>query len=489
MWERFTMRSKVLGVLGALMLINLLGGGVMVWYTYRIETLLIDVAEKNMAAYQSAESLAISLVNQKGFVSYYFMDGDPDWLRQLGEYRQIFKERLQEAQAFNEGGEGERILKTVAAENGEYVRSQDIVISHYEAGQREAGAALHYETRKRFFRILELCSYYREMYAARTLSLEKENKQRAHSLRLVAVGGVTAALLLGLLLAVLLVGGILMPLRKLAEETGREGGAKRTKNVMENLSHNVHGLLAEYDQTTSSLEKSRAHLLQAEKMAVVGKLAAGMAHSIRNPFTSVQMRLFSLKRALDLEPVQEEDFEVIAEEIRHIDTIVQNFLEFSRAPRMKFQATSLSIVVDHTLQLLKHRLNSYDVRVRLVREKILPEVEADPEQIKEVLVNIIINACEMMSGGGEITIREAVLDHPLGKAASISLSDTGPGIPEQVQAKLFDPFFTTKEEGTGLGLSIVKRIIAEHRGTIDLVAGENRGATFIIRLPVKGALY
>ena len=332
MWERLTMRSKVLMVLGALMLINLLGGGMMVWYTYRIENLLIDVTEKNMAAYQSAESLTISLVNQKGFVSYYFMDSDPDWLRQLGEYRQIFKERLQEAQAFTEGGEESAILKTIAAENGEYVRAQDIVISHYEAGQREAGAALHYETRKRFFRILELCSYYRDIYGAKIVQLEKDNKVRAQKLRLVTVSGIAVALLLGVLLAALLIGGIIMPLRKLAAETGREGGGQATKNVVANLSDNVHGLLAEYDQTASRLEKSRAHLLQAEKMAVVGKLAAGMAHSIRNPFTSVQMRLFSLTRSLELDPVQKEDFEVIAEEIRHIDTIVQNFLEFSGRP-------------------------------------------------------------------------------------------------------------------------------------------------------------
>ena len=111
----------------------------------------------------------------------------------------------------------------------------------------------------------------------------------------------------------------------------------------------------------SELAKSREHLLQAEKMAMVGKLAAGMAHSIRNPFTSVKMRLFSMGRTLQMTLAQKEDFEVISEEIRHIDTIVQNFLEFSRPPKLVMQSISPSTVVDNTLQLLAHRLKSYEV--------------------------------------------------------------------------------------------------------------------------------
>jgi signal transduction histidine kinase len=210
-----------------------------------------------------------------------------------------------------------------------------------------------------------------------------------------------------------------------------------------------------------------------------------MAHSIRNPFTSVQMRLFSLSRSLELDNAQKEDLEVIAAEIRRIDTIVQNFLEFSRPPKLKMQPVSPSSVVDSAIRLLEHRLKSYDVTVRVNRLRPLPRVSADPEQLKEVLVNIIVNACEAMSRGGSISIAESAQDHPLLKqVAVIRIHDSGPGIAAPVLAKVFQPFFSTKADGTGLGLSISQRIISEHRGRLEVESTAGEGAEFIITLPI-----
>jgi signal transduction histidine kinase len=238
------------------------------------------------------------------------------------------------------------------------------------------------------------------------------------------------------------------------------------------------------DHTQSELEKSRETLLQAEKMALVGKLAAGMAHSIRNPLTSVKMRLFSLNRTLDLSVTQKDDFQVISEEIRHIDTIVQNFLEFSRPPKLKIQTVSPSDAVDLAIQLLQHRLKSYDVAIRLIRKRPLTKIQADPEQLKEVLVNLVVNACEAMEGGGFIIIQEEEsFVEPLGRIVIIRLTDNGPGVPESIREKIFQPFFTTKEEGTGLGLSIAARIVEEHGGWLDLTSTPGEGATFVITLP------
>ena len=229
--------------------------------------------------------------------------------------------------------------------------------------------------------------------------------------------------------------------------------------------------------------------MQAEKMVVVGQLAAGMAHSIRNPLTSVKMRLFSLHRALNLNAHQKEDFQVISEEILHIDNIVQNFLEFSRPPKLKMQKISPSEVVDLAFRLLRHRLESYNVEIKLNRKKILPEIVADPERLKEALVNIVVNACEAMKGGGFINIdEEEACEESLGRIIVIRLTDSGPGIPEAIQRKVFEPFFTTKEEGSGLGLSIAARIVEEHGGRLDLTSKEGEGASFAITLPVNPEL-
>jgi len=211
-----------------------------------------------------------------------------------------------------------------------------------------------------------------------------------------------------------------------------------------------------------------------------------MAHSIRNPFTSVKMRLFSLDRSLELSDTQQEDLEVISEEIRHIDNIVQNFLEFSRPPKLKMQQISPSVVVDLVIQLLEHRLKSYDVTIKTIRSRPLPEIQVDPEQLKEVLVNIVMNACEAMERGGKVVIyEEETFVKPLGSVAVIRLSDNGPGIPESIREKIFQPFFTTKEDGTGLGLSIATRIVEEHKGWLDVTSKEGEGTTFVITLLVK----
>jgi signal transduction histidine kinase len=288
-------------------------------------------------------------------------------------------------------------------------------------------------------------------------------------------------------MAFLLVHHILSPLRKLSLEAGGKGDSEVHGDEVSRLSKSVHGLILNVDHTQTELERSRETLLQAEKMASVGKLAAGMAHSIRNPLTSVKMRLFSLGRTIDLSATQRDDFSVISEEIRHIDTLVQNFLEFSRPPRLKVQRVSPSEVVDMVLGLLAHRLESYNVDVEVRRhDGALPEVQADPEQLKEVLVNLLENACEAMQGGGRIVITEEEIPQgPLGPCVAIQVADNGPGIKGTILDKVLQPVFTTKEEGTGLGLSIANRIIEEHGGTLTLSSREGGGAVFVITPPIQ----
>jgi signal transduction histidine kinase len=148
------------------------------------------------------------------------------------------------------------------------------------------------------------------------------------------------------------------------------------------------------------------------------------------------------------------------------------------------QKISPSEVVDLSLRLLHHRLESCGVKVELVRDNPLPEIWADPDQLKEILVNLLVNACEMMVKGGVIRILEEQQEGgPMGRSVTIVISDNGPGIPESIQESIFQPFFSTKEEGTGLGLSIASRIVENHGGTLTLQSREGQGATFVITLP------
>ena len=484
-----SLRSRIYLLLSGLIAITLMGGLIMVWYTYRMQSLLTDIVDKEFSAFQVSMALETALVNQKGFVSYYFLDGDPEWLKELGKYRQIFQDRLDDARAMAESDLEQEAISRIENQYFTYVTDKDRVIAFYKSGEREKGAELHRKVRDRFSRILEEVNGYKNIYELRVRQVRDQSLSQAEDLRLVAGGAIGLVVVLGLLLAVILIRQVLGPVRRLALEAERrtDGGVAIPENEVKALSRSVRGLMAEYNHTHVELERSRESLLQAEKMALVGKLAAGTAHSIRNPLTSVKMRLFSLSRSLRLSSTQKEDLDVISDEIRHIDTIVENFLEFARPPKLAMQPLSPSDVVDTTIRLLKHRLESYNVKVMVHRTEPLPVIQADPEQLKEVFVNLMVNACEAMDGGGTVIIHEEVAPDPRGHVAVIRFTDNGIGISESIQSKVLEPFFTTKDQGTGLGLSIAVRIVEQHGGHIHLTSREGEGTTFTITLPARGA--
>jgi len=485
MWKGLSLRARIFVLLAALMLTTLGGGLVTLWHNGAMDSLLASLVEKNVASFQAAEELETSLLQQKGFLTYYFLDGNPDWLKQIEQYHASFTEWLQRARksAYTEVmGE---IISQIEAEYNHYIAAREQVIKLYREGRKEEGARLHWEVRRQFVALINLCERYKLIHEYAIARVRTESQARARFINAFAMVAVAAVGALGVLLAYVLIKQILGPIRRLALETAPANPGSEPDEVKA-LSRRVYSLIEDVDQVQSELEKSQEHLLQSGKWAMVGKLAAGVAHSIRNPLTSVNMRLFSLKRSLKMSASQQEDFLVISEEIRHIDSIVRNFLEFSRPPKLKMQRISPSDVVDLALQLLRHRLESYGVEVKLIRGLRLPEIWADPDQLKEVLANLLVNACEMMAGGGTITIQEEEkVEAPLGHAVVIRVSDSGPGIPSSIQDKVFQPFFSTKEEGTGLGLSIATRIIEDHGGRLELESQEKAGATFIITLPLR----
>lgn len=484
MFKQISLRTKILLILACLMALTLGDCAITVWLISRMGAIVTSVMNTNVAALKTAQEMETSLALQKGLLTYYFMDGDSEWLDQLERRRRDFRSWLKSSRESAQEARQSEILDEVEARYNRYSHDQDQIIELYKAGDREGGFKRHQEIRKNFLEILDLCDRYKRLHE-RIIALAREDiDSQGRIVNSVAVVVLPVAVLLGVMLVYILIGQILEPIRQLA--VGRDGDGEDTRvvNEVKALSRRVSSLIEDVDEKQTQLELSREHLLQAEKLAMVGKLAAGVAHTIRNPLTSVKMRLFSMERSLDLSSTEKEDFEVISEEIRHIDTIVQNFLEFSRPPKLKMQSISPSDVVDMAIQLLKHRLESYGVTLELYRQRELSKIQGDPEQLKEVLVNLIINACEAMGEGGRIEIREEEgTAGGMGHVAVLRVIDYGPGMPESVKDKVFQPFFSTKEEGTGLGLSIAARIIEDHKGCLNLRSREGKGTTFTITLP------
>ncbi len=486
MFEHITLRFRLTLLITAIALINLFGPLITVWYTHRTQNMYTDMIDKDLSALTAAQKLETALVMQKGLATYFFLTGSDDWLDKLENRHADFTQWLNKARDVNQEEGARSILNEIESRYIRYAYARDQVIRLYQDGKRELGAQEHWKVRDQFFVIYNLVDKFKSIHEKSITQMKAGYGQSARNMSLLAWGAIPSGLFLTLLLVFILFKQVLAPIRQLAIGTGSEPHTFLIDNEVNALKHRMSDLVMDIDTARTQLAESQAHLVQTEKLAMVGKLAAGVAHSVRNPLTSVKMRLFTLERNLTLTPAQKDDLEVISEEIRHIDTILGNFLEFSRPPKLEFRQVSPSDVVDTTLQLLKHRLESYQTKVIVDRKEKLPETPVDADQLKEVLVNIMINACEAMGDKGEIRVTEKQGIHdPYGKVITIRIADTGPGIPLKIQEKIFEPFFSSKEEGSGLGLSIARRIIEDHGGKIYMESVGERGTVFVILLPIE----
>jgi len=481
-----SLKNRVFLLNTILLCITVIGAVIMVWYTYKTEKIFKDIVDKNIVLFQSSEALGTSLVNQKGFVSYYLLDGNPAWLDELSRYRQLFNKHLITVKSLVEEEWEKKAVLQIESQYEGYVINKDKVLSFYKAGEKDKGALLHKEVRQDFSKLMASCEQFKLFHKDKIQDAIKTSRTESNHLRYIAILAIITVIVLSLLINYIFERHILGPIRELATEADRLGNLKPSLNEISALKKSVHGLIESEEQTHQELERNRETMMLSEKMALLGKLGAGTAHSIRNPLTSVKMRLFSLNRSCDFSKHQKEDFHVISSEINQINQIVENFLEFARPPKLKTKKMSPSIVVDSALHLLEERLKSYHVTTRLIRHHPLTETFVDPAQLKEVIVNIIVNACEAMGKGGMIIIHEEE-NHadPKKKVAVIKIIDDGTGISQKNQREVFNPFFTTKDEGTGLGLSIAFNIINEHGGWLDVSSEEGCGASFAITLPIK----
>ena len=491
-WRDLSLSVRVFSILAAIILITVGGGIGSLWQLHRMNLLFERTIEGDLSSLSAAAELETALLSQKGFVTYYFLDGDPQWLEQLGRHRQSFQGRLSAARELERTAAGKDALAGVEAAYRDYLLVKDRVIELYRSGERDEGAALHWRARELYAQVYQRCESYQRLKRAQLETVKERNQREARLAGVSALVLLLMIVILGSLLVWVLVRQVLSPIHKLAREAGpaldETNPADETvlpRDDLLALKRRVHGLLEDMGQARTELEKSRELLASSEKLAVVGQLAAGVAHSIRNPMTSIKMRLFSLERSLALTPIQKEDFEVVAEEMRRLDNIVRNFLEFAKPHRLKMHEVQVSDAVDMALELLQHRLEHHNVVVQRVCRKPPPPVTADLELLKEVFVNLIVNACESMGDGGTLTVTEdEAVAEKLGRALLVRFTDTGPGVPEHLIAKVTEPFYTTKEEGTGLGLSIVARIIEEHGGRLE-IGSEASGASFTVILPLK----
>lgn len=235
------------------------------------------------------------------------------------------------------------------------------------------------------------------------------------------------------------------------------------------------------------LAESNTTIEHQNKLAHFGQLLAGLAHEIRNPITAINDRLYALQKALSAGTPEHKDATVIRNEINRLEQIVRDFLKLARPAEPRFATLTAEPVLKEVRDLLAPNLEKDSIELKLGSSVDAP-FRADPQQLKQALINLIQNAADSVGQNGTIVLRarrgKSRARENLDDAILLEVEDTGHGIPSEVQDKLFDPFFSTKEDGTGLGLPIAARIIEKHGGALDFETQVGRGTTFRIELPV-----
>lgn len=325
------------------------------------------------------------------------------------------------------------------------------------------------------------------------LSLEDVRKELWQTRAMLFVIGFVG-LIVGIFGATLLARRITRPIKKLAEGTMRiaEGDFShkieiRSQDEIGHLAKNFNEMSHQLQLSREKVEEAQKKLIQAEKLASIGRIAAGIAHEIRNPLTSVKLNIQKVMESDRMERMEKEHLEISQEGIGHIENFVKELLNFTRVPQLNCARFSVDQILDESLKMIAGSLEKKNVQLSKDYEEGIPEIWVDADRMRQVFLNILRNAFEAVDEGGQIGISLSCQGDEAGRSIRIEIFDDGQGIPEKDWEAVFEPFFTTKTSGIGLGLANARKIVEQHGGSIRIKEKVGKGACFEILIPCREA--
>jgi signal transduction histidine kinase len=299
-------------------------------------------------------------------------------------------------------------------------------------------------------------------------------------------------LLVMIILTSVLVWRFTRPIKDLSEAARRVAAGELDFRVHAERRDEMGALAARFNEMIAGVGRTReleSRLNQAERSAVVGRLASAIAHEIRNPLNYINLTLDHLRTAFAPEDEKKrETFERLAvqlkKEVARINTRITEFLKYTRPTRLELRPLDLRLLSEDALRMVEVQAMECGIETRVEVEGAVPAIMGDEDSLRSVFTNLIINGLQAIDGqGGRLTIHLA--QEEAGRSARINITDTGRGIPPENISQIFEPYFSTKETGTGLGLAIVKKAVDDHGGTISVKSEPGAGTTFTISLPTK----
>jgi len=481
-----------LGLIGGLLLVLAVFAA---WHVHRLQQNASDAISINVTSLRAAEEFEIGIREVRNQLDRYLMTRNRKHLEAVPALRRKLDRWLGEAARVATTDLEEQQMARLQEGYRHFFREYDAITAEVAPGE----LPLHLQelidsvlTQEILVPAHEYLDFNEVQLSRASEENQKLGDRLVRSLMLLGVCGAGAGLSAGLLLARYVNRSIVqlsLPIQDAAGKLGEVVGPISLSSAWgwHELESALQGMSGQIGAVIARLRQSEREVMRAEQLAKVGQMAAGIAHELRNPLMSMKLLV---QVAADGTPatLTRRDLAVLEEEITRLERLTQTFLDFARPPQLEPQRFDLGQLLGQTLTLVAARAEQQDTRLacRLPSQPIL--VRADPCQVRQVLVNLLLNALDAVPLGGSVLIElnESAAEEAAGAVQgwlSIQVSDSGCGLPSQLGNRIFEPFVSTKTTGLGLGLSICKRIAEAHGGDLHAENRPGAGAAFTFRLP------
>ena len=441
--------------------------------THKMQDLHGGMLLKNLTSITAAYNVENSLLNLKELKTNYILDGDRKWLKEFNEKVEQFNFWYNKAFLVANSEDERDLLSIISLEFSSYMTAHQDIIYLADSGRKDQAIRLL---------LIKSMNHYNAIYDGceqliannRNVITESERslKRYINNSENLAYVIIIFFIILGVLLVIIITKSIVDPIKEIEMASDNLIPVNTNKVEMESLRERFQMMI---DTLTANQQK----MIVSERRAAVGEITAGISHELNNPVGIICGFAEFLLQKKTLTDNDLEYIEDIYGEAVRCKKLLGDLLDFARTPAPCYIKNNLKDLVQETIKLLTYQDKYKNVKFNFQFNDEDPEIEIDAVQIKQVLLNIMINSCEAMEYAGNLDI---VLSYS-SESAEVKISDDGPGIKEEERLKIFTPFYTTKSKGVGLGLAICRDIIEKHNGSIKTGGEPDHGAEFIISIP------
>jgi signal transduction histidine kinase len=474
--------------------IILAGGFSTITYIYQVQDETNQLMEQNVQSAKMAKELNLSLFEIRAASLTYLHDRSQERIDALQEKQNEFIALLDQARITAITEEEKNLLQQISALFTNYQQTLTNALELHRKGWIGQPNKLIVHASQDLINTIEEKT--NAFIASKELaqanykeSIERNDDIIRTAIYALGAGGIILGLVLGWMIARI----ILNPIYRLVLKVRDAAGSEMVEQIsmspgkgLEELDFHINRLIGRINQAHEDLQKNRELLEHSSKLAAIGRIAPALAHEIRNPLTAIKMLIYSMMQEPKISQEKLQDLEIITLEINRVEGFLQNFLKYARPSKPQMQMVSINEVIKETLHLLGPRFKQNKIKLTEIHKKEDLQIKVDPDMIKQIVMNLLLNAIESMGNKGELKLTTSINKNDSEKSMlEIAISDTGPGIPDDIKDSLFDPFIKGKDQGIGLGLSISQRIAELHKGWITASNNTGKGATFTIHLPMQ----